>query len=150
MSENRISGNGDRLNQNDFVIYTRENAKSCQDMLEPSQESFYNSAGTDKSCGSPIIHNTSRGTCKDSVKISSTTTNCVSKVKKNYQSAITLNTKSRTELTWWIENLQFCNNQTFYLLNPPVNIQTDASLTEAEKCAMGFKVIDQRKKEPYT
>ena len=81
MSENRISGNGDRFNQNDFVIDTREGAKSCQDLSEPSQESFYNSSGIDQGCGSPIIHNTSSGTCKDSVKISSATTNCVSKEK---------------------------------------------------------------------
>ena len=47
MSENRISGNGDRFNQNDFVIDTREGAKSCQDLSEPSQESFYNSSGID-------------------------------------------------------------------------------------------------------
>ena len=32
MSENRISGNGDRFNQNDFVIDTREGTKSCQDL----------------------------------------------------------------------------------------------------------------------
>ena len=81
MSENRISGNEDRFNQNDFGIDTREGAKSCQDLSEPSQESFYNSSGIDQGCGSPIIHNTSSGTCKDSVKISSATTNCVSKEK---------------------------------------------------------------------
>ena len=49
--------------------------------------------------------------------------------KMNYQSVITLNTKSRTELTWWIENLRFCNGRTFSQLNPQVIIQTDASLT---------------------
>ena len=81
MSEKRISRNGDRFNQNDFVIHTREGTKSCQDLSEPSQESFYNSSGIDQGCGSPIIHNTSSGTCKDSVKISSATTNCVSKEK---------------------------------------------------------------------
>ena len=46
----------------------------------------------------------------------------------NYQSVITLNTKSRKELTWWIENFWFCNGQTFSQLNPQVIIQTDASL----------------------
>ena len=45
MSENRISGNEDRFNQDDFVIDTREDTKSCQDLSEPSQESFYNSSG---------------------------------------------------------------------------------------------------------
>ena len=33
--------------------------------------------------------------------------------KMNYQSVITLNTKSRAELTWWIENLRFRNSRTF-------------------------------------
>ena len=47
----------------------------------------------------------------------------------NYQSVITLNTKSRTELTWWIESLRFCNDRTFSQLNPQVIIQTYASLT---------------------
>ena len=81
MSQNRISGNGDRFNQNDFFIDTREGTKSGKDLPEPSQESFYNSSGLDQGCGSPIIHNTRSGTCKDSVKISSATTNCVSKEK---------------------------------------------------------------------
>ena len=81
MSENRISGNGDRFNQNHFVIDTREGTKNSQDLSEPSQVKFYNSSGIDQGCGSPIIHNTSSGTCKDSVKISSTRTNCVSKEK---------------------------------------------------------------------
>ena len=62
MSENRISGNGDRFNQNDFVIDTREGTKSCQDLSEPSQEPFYNSSGIDQGCWSPIIHNASSGT----------------------------------------------------------------------------------------
>ena len=66
---------------------------------------------------------------KIQLKFFSTTTNCVSKEKKkNYQSVITLNTKSRKELTWWIENFWFCNGQTFSQLNPQVIIQTDASL----------------------
>ena len=47
MSENRISGNGDRVNQNDLVIDTREVTKSCQDLSAPSQESSYNSSGID-------------------------------------------------------------------------------------------------------
>ena len=79
MSKNRISGNGDRFNQNDFVIDTREGAKSCQDLSEPSQESFYNSSGIDQDCGSPIIHNASSGNYKDSAKISPATINWVSK-----------------------------------------------------------------------
>lgn len=35
MPKNRISGNGDRFNQNDIVIHT----KSCQNFSRPSQES---------------------------------------------------------------------------------------------------------------
>ena len=61
-------------------------------------------------------------------KISSTTTNCMSKEKMNYQSVITLSTKTRTKLTWWIENLRFYNDRTFSQLTPWVIIQTDASL----------------------
>ena len=47
----------------------------------------------------------------------------------NYQSVITLNTKSRTELTWWMENLRFCNSQIFSQLNPQMVVQEDVSLT---------------------
>ena len=47
----------------------------------------------------------------------------------NHQSEITLSTKSRAELIWWIENLRFCNSRTFSHLNPQAIIQTDASLT---------------------
>ena len=41
----------------------------------------------------------------------------------------TLNTKSRTKLTWWIENLRFWNGRTFSQLNSQIIIRTDASLT---------------------
>ena len=41
MSEHIISGNGDRFNQNDLVIDTREGTKGCQDLLEAPQNSFY-------------------------------------------------------------------------------------------------------------
>ena len=68
MSENRISGNGDRFNQNDFVIEIREGTKSCQDLSESSLESFYNSSGIDQGCRSAIIHYTSKGTCKDELR----------------------------------------------------------------------------------
>ena len=78
MSEKRISRNGDRFNQNDFVIDTREGTNSCQDLSKPSQESFYNSSGIYQGFRSPIFHNTSSETCKDSVKISLTTANRVS------------------------------------------------------------------------
>ena len=47
MSENRISGNGDRFNQNHFATDTREGTKSTQDLSEPSQVKFYNSSGID-------------------------------------------------------------------------------------------------------
>ena len=39
MSENRISGYGDRFNQNDLVIHTRKGTKSCHNLSEPFQES---------------------------------------------------------------------------------------------------------------
>ena len=75
MPENKISGNGDRFNQNDFVIDTREDTKCCQNLSELSQESLCNSSRIDHGHRSPIIHYTSSGTCKDSVKISPTTIN---------------------------------------------------------------------------
>ena len=74
MPENRISGNGERFNQNDSDC-----TKSCQDLSEPSQELFYNSSEIGQCCRSPIIHYTSSGTCKNSVKISSKTINWVPK-----------------------------------------------------------------------
>ena len=75
----------------------KKGTKSSQDLSEPSQEALYDSSVIEQGYRSPIIHYTSSGTCKDSVKISSTATNCVSKGKMNYQSVITLNTKSRTK-----------------------------------------------------
>ena len=80
ISENRTSGNWDKFNQNDLAIDTREVIKSCKNLLKPSQELFYNSFGIDQDYRSPLIHHISRGTCKDSVNISSTT-NCVSEGK---------------------------------------------------------------------
>ena len=70
----------------------------------------------------------------------------------NYQSVVTLNTKSRTELTWWIGNLRFCNGRTFSQLNPQIIIQTDPSLTGWEQSATGFKHQGngQRKRELST
>ena len=90
----------DRFKQNNFDTETREGTKSCQDLSEPSQESFYNSSRINQGCGSPIIHNTSSGTCKDSVKISSATTNCVSKEKNelSVSNNIKHQVKSRVDL----------------------------------------------------
>ena len=82
MSENRISRNGGRFDQDDFVVNNSEDTKNCQNLSEPSQESFYNISGIDESYNSPLIHYSSSGSCKDLVKITSTTTNCVSKAKK--------------------------------------------------------------------
>ena len=87
-----------------------------------SQEAFYNSSGIYQGYRSPLIHYTSSGTCKNLVRISSTTANCISKKKTNHQSVITLNTKSRTELAWWIKNLRFCNSLNFSELNPQMII----------------------------
>ena len=128
MSENIISGNGETFNQNDFVTDTKEGRKSYQDLSEHSQESFYNSSGIDQGCSSPIIHYKSSGTCKFLLRFLKQKIVCI-KEKMNYQSVITLNTKLRTELTWRIENLRYCNDRTFSRLNPQIIIQTDASLT---------------------
>ena len=98
MSENIISGNGDKFNQNDFAIDTKEGRKSYQDLSEHSQESFYNSSGIDQGCSSPIIHYKSSGTCKFLLRFLQQKIVCL-KEKMNYQSVITLNTKLRTELT---------------------------------------------------
>ena len=101
MSENRIYGNRDRFNKNDFVIDDREGTKNCQILLEHSQDEFYNSFGIDQYYSSPLMHYTSSGTCKNSVKISSTTTNCVSKGKNELSVSNNIkNTKSRTELVF--------------------------------------------------
>ena len=67
--------------------------------------------------------------------------------KMNYQSVITLNTKSRTELTWWIKNLWFYNGRTFSQLNPQVIIQTDASLTRWGAVCYRVKTTRQRLEE---
>ena len=98
MSKNRISGNGDRFNQNDFVIDTREGAKSCQDLSEPSQESFYNSSGIDQG----FLLYTIQAVEPANIQLRFLQQQqivCLRK-KMNYQSVTTLNTKSRTELTW--------------------------------------------------
>ena len=95
MSKNRISGNGDRFNQNDFVIDTREGAKSCQDLSEPSQESFYNSSGIDQG----FLLYTIQAVEPANIQLRFLQQQqivCLRK-KMNYQSVITLNTKSRTE-----------------------------------------------------
>ena len=68
----------------------------------------------------------------------------------NYQSVITLNTKSRKELTWRIENLRFCNGRTSSQLNPQVIIQKMLPWNGGEQSAMGFKQENGHgKREPY-
>ena len=43
----------------------------------------------------------------------------------SYQSVTKLNTRSKTELNWWIENLRFSKSQTFSQLKPQTIIKTD-------------------------
>ena len=65
----------------------------------------------------------------------------------NYQSVITSNNKSRTKLTWWIENLRFCNSQTFSQLKPQTIIQRDASLTGGSSLQQGSNITRWSKEE---
>ena len=139
MSENRIFGSGDRFNQNDFVIAIKEGTKSCQDLSEPSQESFYKSSGIDQGCRSPIIHYTSSETWKDSVKISSITTNCASKGKNKLLESN--NIKHQV------------NNRINLVYREPEALQWPKFLIEpTKKSATVFEHQGngQRKKEPYT
>ena len=76
--------NGYRFNQNDFVTGTREDkkgGKTCQSLLRSHSTTLLELTRR-LSWNCPIIHYIGSGTCKDLVKISSTTTNCVSKGKK--------------------------------------------------------------------
>ena len=63
MSENTIYGNGNKFNQNDFVTDTSKGIKSCQNLSEPSQESFFNSSAIGQGYRFPIVHYISSGTC---------------------------------------------------------------------------------------
>ena len=54
MTKNKIYGTGDSFNQNDFVIDNREGTKSCQNLPETFQESFYNFFGIDQGYGSRL------------------------------------------------------------------------------------------------
>ena len=134
---------------NYFVIDSREGTKSCQNLSEPSQQSFYNSCGIDQSYGSPLIHYRSNGTCKDSVNISSTTANCVSKGKYELSvgSNIKHQVKNRINL---VGRLEVYNDQTFSQLNPHMIIQTDVSLTVWGAVCNGFKTSWQWSEEERT
>ena len=68
-------------------------------------------------------------------------------LREKNELSVSNNTKSRTELTWWIENLQFCNGRTFSQLNPQVIIQTDASLTRWGAVCYRVKTTRQRLEE---
>ena len=61
----------------------------------------------------------------------------------SYQSVITLNTKSRTELTWWIKSVRFCNGRTFSQLNPQMTTQTDVFLTGSGAVCNGVETSGQ-------
>ena len=61
----------------------------------------------------------------------------------NSESVVTLNTKSRTKLTCWIENLRFCNGRPFSQFNPQIIIQTDVSLTEWGAVCSGVQISVQ-------
>ena len=83
--------------------------------------SFYNSSGINQGYKSPIIHYISSGTCKDSVKISSTTTNFVSKGKNelSVSNNIIYQVKNRINLVdRKLEVLQWPN---FFSIEPTNN-----------------------------
>ena len=70
--------------------------------------------------------------------------------KMNYQSVLTLSTKSRTELTWWVENLRFWNGGTFSQLNPQIIIQKDVSLPRWRVACNGDRTSRQWSEEVRT
>ena len=94
----------DRFKQNNFHTETREGTKSCQDLSEPSQESLTRVVVLLSSTIQAVEPAKIQFRFLQQQKIV-----CL-REKMNYQSVITLNTNSRTELTWWIENLRFCNS----------------------------------------
>ena len=94
----------DRFKQNNFDTETREGTKSCQDLSEPSQESLTRVVG--------LLSSTIQALepAKIQLRFLQQQKIVCLREKMNYQSVITLNTNSRTELSWWIENLRFCNS----------------------------------------
>ena len=94
----------DRFKQNNFDTETREGTKSCQDLSEPSQESLARVVG--------LLSSTIQALepAKIQLRFLQQQKIVCLREKMNYQSVITLNTNSRTELSWWIENLRFCNS----------------------------------------
>ena len=131
MSENRISGNEDRFNQDDFVIDTREDTKSCQDLSEPSQESFYNSSG--------ILLSSTIQAVKPAKIL------CLREKTESYVSNnIKHQVKNRVDLvvSQW---------QNFFSVEPR-NDYSNRCLQGGEESATWFKHQGngQRKREPYT
>ena len=93
--------------------------KTCQNLLKSHSTTLLELTRV-------IIHYTSSGTCKDSVKISSTTTNYVSKGKMNSYN-IKHQVKNRINLVdRELEVLQWPN---FFSIEPTNDYSTDASLT---------------------
>ena len=96
---------------------------------EPSQESFYNSSRLTLVVG--LLSSTMQAVQPAKIQLRFLQQQQIvrPREKKNHQSVITLNIESIAELTWWVESLRFCNDQTFSHLDPQIIIQTAASLT---------------------
>ena len=115
-----MSGNGDRVNQNESVNDYREGTKSCQNLSEPSQESFYNSSGIDKGYRPPLIHYRRSGTCKVSVKIYSIKTYCVclSKGKNELSVSNNINHKIKSRINLVDRELELLQWTSFLSAEP--------------------------------
>ena len=123
---------------------TPEKEKSCPDFSEPSQESFYNSSGIDQGCGSPIIHNTSSGTCKDSVKISSATTNCVSKEKNELSVSTNIKHQVNNRVNLVDRELEVLQWPNFLPVEPTSNYSNRCFLARVGsnlRCGSNIKVM---------
>ena len=117
ISENRIFGNGYRLNEDGNLIASREACKTNVTMQTSSREQRdYHHR----------LNKVNRETAPLQVRYLQRLQIQALKLSKCYHAKVHLDKDSKDELFWWIENLRLCNGK-FLILSPAdLCISTDA------------------------
>ena len=110
-ARDQIFGAKNQLSQPRNVSHKRENIESKNKMSEFTGRTSNIDFRINKSDWFLDINNPSSIASKITMSVSSAAANIIFKESYSYQRKIVLNYQSKTELPWWIKNLDLCNGR---------------------------------------
>ena len=142
-SNNRISGNQCRLNQNEIKSAKRENGGNNLSMRESFVYTKCDNKVFDEVNRTPVFISNCSSFSTSSIQSSSETANPGVIQSQNYDSSIVLTEEVRGELDWWCQNLHLSNGRSLIATIPQLVISSDASTQGWGAYCKGLETVGQ-------